>query len=101
MPRYKFACRSCKFECVSSIGKELGTYSSKVAMVCKNCSTIDEYTVALPGSINTEISKVPVCKHCSSSAHLTEWDGLTCPHCNRSMRALGADIDAEKPFKYW
>jgi hypothetical protein len=26
---------------------------------------------------------------------------LTCPHCNKSMRALGADIDAEKPCKHW
>lgn len=101
MPRYKFACRSCKFECVSSMGKEVGPYSSKVAMVCKSCSTIDEYIVALPGGINSEFSKIPVCKHCSSSAHLIEWDGLTCPHCNKSLRALGADIDGEKPYKHW
>jgi hypothetical protein len=32
---------------------------------------------------------------------LMEWDGLTCPHCNKSMRALGADVDAEKPYKHW
>ena len=101
MARYKFVCRSCKFECISGIGKEVGLHSSKVAMVCKSCSTIDSYAVAHPGSINIEISMPPVCTSCHSSAHLSEWDGLTCPHCNMNMRALGGDVDAERPFKYW
>ncbi len=101
MARYKFVCQSCKFECISSIGREVGPHSSRTAMVCKSCLTIDAYTVAHPGSINTEISMLPVCTSCHSSGHLSEWDGLTCPHCKMNMRALGGDIDAEKPFKYW
>ena len=101
MARYKFVCRSCKFECISGIGKEVGQHSSKIVMVCKACSTIDTYTVAHPGSINTEISMLPACTSCHSSGHLSEWDGLTCPHCNMNMRALGGDVDAERPFKYW
>ena len=101
MARYKFVCRSCNFQCTSSIGREVGTHSSRVAMVCKSCSMIDTYTVAHPGRIHTEISMPPVCKSCHSSDYLSEWDGLTCPHCNMSMRALGGDIDAERPFKYW
>ena len=101
MARYKFVCRFCKFECISSIGREVGPHSSRTAMVCKSCLTIDAYTAAHPGSINTEISMLPVCTSCHSSGHLSEWDGLTCPHCKMNMRALGGDIDAEKPFKYW
>lgn len=94
MARYKFVCRFCKFECISSIGREVGPHSSRTAMVCKSCLTIDAYTVAHPGSINTEISMLPVCTSCHSSGHLSEWDGLTCPHCKMNMRALGGDIDA-------
>jgi hypothetical protein len=71
-------------------------------MACKSCATIDVYTVAHPGSINTEISIAPACTSCLSTKYLEEWDGLTCPHCNMNMRAIGSDIDAEKTrFKYW
>ena len=102
MARYKFVCSSCRFECISGIGKEVGLHSSKVVMVCKSCATIDAYAVAHPGSINTEISISPACTSCLSSQHLAEWDGLTCPHCQMKMRAIGGDVDAEKGrFKYW
>lgn len=101
MARYKFVCRSCKYECISGIGREVGLHSSKVVMVCKSCATIDVYTVAHPGSINTELNTAPVCTNCHSSSQLFEWDGLTCPHCNMRMRALGGDVDTKRPFKYW
>jgi hypothetical protein len=101
MARYKFQCRSCKFECISGIGREVGPHSTKVPMVCKSCASIDAYIVAHPGSINAGMSKAPVCMSCQSSSHLSEWDGLTCPHCQMKMRALGGDLDAERPFKYW
>ena len=101
MARYKFVCRSCKFECISIIGREVGPHSSRVAMACNSCSTIDTYTVAHPSSINAEIGIPPVCTSCHSSDYLSEWDGLTCPHCKMNMRALGGDVDAERPFKYW
>jgi hypothetical protein len=32
---------------------------------------------------------------------LSEWDGLTCPHCQMKMRALGGDVDAVRPLKDW
>ena len=102
MARYKFTCRSCSFECISGIGREVGIQSSKVVMACKSCSTIDVYTVAHPGSINTEISIAPACTSCHSTKHLAEWDGLTCPHCQMNMRAIGPDVDVVKSrFKYW
>ena len=101
MARYKFICRSCKFECISGIGREVGFHSSKVVMVCKSCSTIDVYTLAHTGNLNNEISGPPACTSCHSSANLSEWNGLTCPHCNMNMRALGGDVDAERPFRYW
>ena len=101
MARYKFICRSCCFECVGSIGREVGHHSSKVTMVCKSCSTIGAYTVAHPVSLNTQISQSPACFTCHSSSQLSEWDGLTCPRCNKTMRALGGDMDAEQThFKY-
>jgi protein-arginine kinase activator protein McsA len=101
MARYKFQCRSCKFECISGIGKEVGLHSSRVVMVCKSCAAIDTYTVPHPGSINSEITRSPVCTACHSSDHLSDWDGLTCPHCHMKMRALGGDVDAERTFKDW
>jgi hypothetical protein len=102
MARYKFVCQSCKFVCISAIGKEVGPHSSKVAMVCTACSTIDTYMVAHKGSINTEICNPPICKSCLSSNNLHEWDRLTCPHCHMKMRALGSDLDGDRTrFKYW
>ena len=102
MARYKFMCRSCKFECIGSIGREVGPHSSKVSMVCKSCLSIDIYKVAHPGSVDAEITMQPICTNCHSSNQLVDWDGLTCPHCNMSMRALGGDLDAERSrFKYW
>jgi hypothetical protein len=101
MARYRFKCRSCKFECISGIGREVGPHSSRVVMACRSCLTIDAYTVAHPGSINTELSVSPACTSCLSSKHLAEWDGLTCPHCQMNMRAIGTDVDAERSFKFW
>jgi hypothetical protein len=101
MPRYKFVCRSCKFECISGIGREVGLHASKMAMVCEACLMIDTYSVAHSEYINAEIKMPPVCTSCHSSRHLSEWDGLTCPHCKMNMRAFGGDVDAERPFKYW
>lgn len=101
MARYKFMCQSCNFEFISAIGREIGPHSSRVTMVCKSCSTVDTYTVAHPGSINTEISLKPVCTSCHSIDHLSEWDGLTCPHCNMAMRAIGGDVDAKRSEKYY
>lgn len=95
MARYKFTCRSCRFEWISSIGREVGPHSSKVVMACRSCSTIDVYTVAHPGSINTEISRVTVCFSCHSNDYLSEWDGLTCPSCNSHMRAIGSSIETK------
>ena len=102
MARYKFVCSSCRFECISGIGREVGLQSSRVVMVCKSCVAIDTYTVARPGSINTELSTSPACTSCLSNKDLAEWDGLTCPHCQMKMRALGGDVDIAKTlFKYW
>ena len=101
MAGYKFICRSCSFECVGSIGREVGYHSSKVTMICKSCSTIGAYTVDHQGGIDTNISKLPACFTCHSSSQLSEWNGLTCPRCNKTMRALGGDIDSEQMrFKY-
>ena len=100
MTRYKFKCRSCKFECISSIGREIGLHSSKVVMVCKFCSIINTYTLAQQGGINTEISKLQVCLSCHSSGYLSQWDGLTCPHCKLHMRAIGNPIGTKRFCKY-
>lgn len=102
MVRYKFVCRSCKFECISAIGKEVGLRSSKVVMLCTTCSTIATYLVAHSGNMNSELSWSVACINCQSSSYLIEWDGLTCPHCKMTMRALGGDVDADKSrLRHW
>jgi hypothetical protein len=101
MSRYRFVCRSCKYECISEIGKVVEMHSYKVPMTCKACSTVGTYTIPKSGSPSSEMSKRPTCVSCHSSEHLSEWDCLTCPHCNSAMRALGSDVDAEKPYRYW
>ena len=100
MARYKFVCCTCKFECISGIGKEVGFHFSRVTMVCKSCLGIDGYKVGHPVSINSEITAPPVCSNCHLSNYLYEWDGRTCPHCHGKMRAIGGDIDADKSIRY-
>jgi Zn finger protein HypA/HybF involved in hydrogenase expression len=79
----------------------VGLHSDEMPMVCKHCKRIDLYTKVHPGGNQHSISNPPVCAGCHSSEYLHEWDGLTCPKCNKYMRALGGDVDAEKLFKYW
>ena len=99
--KYKFVCRTCKFECISAIGSDVGPYYSTVVMACGSCADIGSFVLANPNSINTELSRTPVCKGCHSSKHLVVWDGLTCPHCKMSMRAIGPDVEAERPYRYY
>jgi len=99
--KYKFVCSSCNFECISSIGAEVGSNYLVVAMACSSCATIDSYTLAKPGSINSELNAKPICQTCHSGDCLSVWDGLTCPHCSNHMRALGSPVGTRRPFKYW
>lgn len=100
-PAYKFICRSCKFECISSIGGERGPHYSTVVMLCRACKDIDTYKLPTKVGINDLFDKDPVCKHCHSAENLIEWDGLSCPQCQGPMRALGSNIRAYKPPKYY
>jgi len=99
--RYKFVCISCKYQCICGIGTEAGPQSSEVAMVCSSCAEVDVYTIPNLGNINTELSRMPACQHCGSVDYLKLWDGLTCPHCNKHMRAIGSPVGTKRPFKYW
>jgi hypothetical protein len=99
--KYKFACKSCGYECISSIGTEIGPHSSEVAMVCSSCTAIDSYTFTSPGNGSKELSSSPVCKDCGSGDHLGPWDGLTCPHCKNHMRASGNPIGAKRAIRQW
>jgi RNase P subunit RPR2 len=53
--KYKFLCKSCKYECISGIGNEIGPRSSEVAMTCSTCVLIDTYTVPNSESISAEL----------------------------------------------
>jgi len=99
--KYKFACKSCRYECISSIGTEIGAHSSEVSMVCSSCAAIDSYTLPNTRNSKTELSSSPVCKYCGSGDHLDPWDGITCPGCNSHMRAIGSPIGTRRPFTHW
>ena len=98
--KYKFACNSCRYECISSIGTEIGPHSSEVAMVCSSCAAIDSYIFSHPGKSNVEFSSSLVCKYCGSGDHLGPWDGLTCPHCKNHMRAIGNPIGTRRTIRH-
>jgi hypothetical protein len=99
--QYKFVCGSCKLECISCIGTEVGPNYLVVPMACSSCATIESYTLAKPGSIDPELSDKPVCKTCHSLDYLVPWDGLTCPSCNSHMRAIRNPIGTKRPFRHW
>ena len=99
--KYKFLCKSCKYECISSIGAEFGPHSSELPMSCSSCALIDTYTIPNPGAINTELPLRPVCRACGSADYLDPWDGLTCPHCKNHMRASGGHIGSQRRSRDW
>jgi hypothetical protein len=98
---YQFVCGSCKYECVSGIGVERGPHFYKAAMVCNHCKEVDTFAMPNPGSMVDLPVGSAVCKTCGSAEHLTVWDGLTCPHCMKKMKAIGTNTKTERPFKYW
>ncbi|MDH6504955.1 RNA polymerase subunit RPABC4/transcription elongation factor Spt4 [Polynucleobacter sphagniphilus] len=94
--RYRFVCPSCKFDCICSIGRErTGSYLS-VPMICRQCKDVAEYKVTDPLSLSSSYLGDLSCRVCHSSEYLDEWDGITCPQCQKPMRAIGADVDAKK-----
>ena len=95
--RYKFLCPACKFDCVCSIGREKTTSYLSVPMICRQCKEVAEYKVTDPLSLSSSYLGDLCCKICGSGEYLAEWDGITCPQCQKSMRAFGSDVDAEKP----
>lgn len=94
---YRFMCRSCKHECVSSIGSEASTHFSTVAMACSACADISTYKIPNRIGIDDSFDHRLICKNCHSGEHLKEWDGISCPHCQKPMRAVGSDIKTLKP----
>ncbi|QWE06624.1 hypothetical protein [Polynucleobacter sp. JS-JIR-5-A7] len=99
--KYKFLCKSCKYECISGIGTELGPRSSEVAMTCSSCALIDTYTVPNSESISAELPFKPLCRACGSGDYLEPWDGITCPYCKNHMRATGNHIGAQHRSGGW
>ncbi|MBU3612046.1 hypothetical protein [Polynucleobacter sp. MG-27-Goln-C1] len=98
---YRFVCGSCEYECISGIGVEKGPHFSKAAMVCNRCEEIDTFAVPNPGAMVDLPTGSTVCKTCGSSDQLVVWDGLTCPHCKKRMKAVGTNTKTARPFKYW
>ena len=97
--RYKFICPACKFDCICSIGREkTGNYLS-VSMLCRKCKDVAEYRVTDPLSLSASYLGDLCCRVCDSGEHLEEWDGITCPQCQKPMRAFGNDVDAIKADK--
>lgn len=98
--RYKFNCRSCKFECIGAIGIERAANYSIVPMVCRQCNDVTEYKVGGPLDLTGFYRKSLSCRVCHTGDYLDEWDGITCPQCKKPMRALGQNIDGVKPDRY-
>lgn len=69
-------------------------------LVCRDCKDVAEYKFTDPIGLNEPYPGGLTCKTCHSSDYLDEWDGMTCPKCDKAMRALGRDLDAEKPDRY-
>jgi RecJ-like exonuclease len=98
---YRFVCGSCKYECISGIGTEKGPHYSMAAMVCEVCRGVGSFALPNPGGMHGPSPESMICKKCQSSENLTLWDAMTCPQCKMKMKALGANIKAIRPYKYW
>ena len=99
--KYKFLCKSCKYECISGIGTKLGPRSSEVAMTCSSCALIDTYTVPNSKTIGAKFPLKPLCRACGYGDYLDPWDGLTYPHCKHHMRASGSPIGTKRAIRQW
>jgi hypothetical protein len=95
--KYKFVCPACKFACICSIGRERTSNYLSVPMICGKCKDIAEYKVTDPLSLSSSYLGNLTCRVCHSNDYLEEWDGITCPQCQKSMRAIGNNIDPRKP----
>jgi len=101
LPTYKFICIACRYECLGSIGREVFPQYSNVVMVCRACADISTYKKPNRVGIDDYYDHDLVCKNCHTSKDLQEWDGISCPHCQKPMRATGANIRAHKPQRYY
>lgn len=97
--RYRFVCPACKFDCICSIGREKTRNYLSVPMLCRKCKEVAEYRVTDPLSLSGSYLGDLCCRVCDSGDYLEEWDGISCPQCQKPMRAFGNDVDAQKPDK--
>ncbi len=87
--RYRFACRACGFNCISSFGMGSDVYFTHVVKFCQKCHAVAEYTV--PNSIG--LSERLNCSQCNEANSLKDWDGIICPLCKKALHASGRDVD--------
>lgn len=99
--RYKFVYPACKFDCICSIGRERTSNCLSVPMVCRQCKDVAEYKITDTLSLSSSYLGNLSCRVCHSGDYLEEWDGITCPQCQKSMRAIGTNVDAIKPDRYY
>ena len=79
----------------------MGSGFLSMPMICRHCKDVAEYKCTDPiGSSRSHLGGLP-CITCHSGDYLDEWDGMTCPKCDKSMRALGRDVDALRPDRYF
>lgn len=100
MARYKLVCRSCNFQCISSIGREWGANYLSLSMLCRQCKLVAEYKFTDPIDLNRLNYSRLTCITCHSSEYLVEWDALSCPKCNKLIRAIGCNLNSVKPNRY-
>lgn len=99
--RYKFVCTACKFDCICSIGRERTGNCLSVPMICRQCKDVAEYKVTDPLNLFSSYLGNLSCRVCHSGDYLAQWDGITCPQCQKPMRAIGTNIDGIKPDRYY
>ncbi len=87
--RYRFTCRGCGFNCISSFGKERDVYVTHVVKFCQKCHSVARYTI--PNSMG--LSERLACTQCQESDSLKDWDGIVCPLCGKGLHASGRDVD--------
>ena len=97
--RYRFVCSACKFDCICSISREKTGHYLSVPMVCRRCKDVAEHRVTDPLSLSASYLGDLCCKVCHSGEFLDEWDGITCPNCQKPMRALGSEVRTQKSDK--
>jgi len=93
----RFICSQCSYKAVSCIGPDTTKEYSVKPMVCTACKLLANYIDKKSDENGYLLPYTLVCKACSKSNYLIDWEKYLCPKCGSKMRAYGKSFIWQHP----